>query len=74
MEGGYSGESKKVVHCVLVYKEAKLLKAMIPEIDRDAFVTEFETTSVYGGSTSDAYISDKTKAEVLRRAKVRKRR
>ena len=44
------------------------------EIDRDAFVTEFETTSVYGGSTSDAYISDKTKAEVLRRAKVRKRR
>lgn len=74
VEGGYSGESKKVVHCVLVYKEAKLLKAMIPEIDRDAFVTEFETTSVYGGSTSDAYISDKTKAEVLRRAKVRKRR
>ena len=72
VEGGYSKECKKVVHCVLVYKEAKLLKALVQEIDKDAFVTEFETTSVYGGSTSDAYISNKAKTEVLQRTKIRR--
>lgn len=65
VEGGYSKEPKKVVHCVLVYKEAKMLKAMIPEIDKNAFVTEYETTSAYGGSTYDAYLSNKTKEKIL---------
>lgn len=65
VEGGYSKEPKKVVHCVLVYKEAKMLKAMVPEIDKNAFVTEYETTSAYGGSTYDAYLSNKTKEKIL---------
>ena len=69
VEGGYSKETKKVVHCVLVYKEAKLLKAMLPEIDTDAFVTEVETTSVHGGSTSDAYIPEKQKEKILKKIK-----
>lgn len=65
VEGGYSKEPKKVVHCVLVYKEAKMLKAMVPEIDKNAFVTEYETTSAYGGSTYDAYLSNKAKEKIL---------
>lgn len=69
VEGGFSREPKKVVHCVLVYKEAKMLKAMVPEIDKDAFLTEYETTSAYGGSTYDAYISDKTKEKILKKLK-----
>lgn len=69
VEGGFSKEPKKVVHCVLVYKEAKMLKAMVPEIDKDAFLTEYETTSAYGGSTYDAYISDKTKEKILKKLK-----
>ena len=56
---------------MLVYKEAKLLKSPVKEIDKDAFVTEFEATSVCGGSTSDAYISNKAKTEVLQRTKIR---
>lgn len=69
VEGGFSREPKKVVHCVLVYKEAKMLKAMVPEIDKDAFLAEYETTSAYGGSTYDAYISDKTKEKILKKLK-----
>ena len=69
VEGGFSKEPKKVVHCVLVYKEAKMLKAMVPEIDKDAFLTEYETTSAYGGSTYDAYISDKAKEKILKKLK-----
>ena len=69
VEGGFSKEPKKVVHCVLVYKEAKMLKAMVPEIDKDAFLTEYETTSAYGGSTYNAYISDKTKEKILKKLK-----
>lgn len=69
VEGGFSREPKKVVHCVLVYKEAKMLKAMVPEIDKDAFLTEYETTSAYGGSTYDAYISDKAKEKILKKLK-----
>ncbi len=65
VEGGYSKKPKKVVHCVLVYKEAKMLKAMVPEIDKNAFVTEYETTSAYGGSTYDAYLSNKAKEKIL---------
>lgn len=61
VEGGYSKETKKIVRCVLIYKEAKLLKA----IDSNAFITEYESTSVYGGSTSDAYITEKKKEKVL---------
>lgn len=70
VKGGYSKEEKKIVHCVLVYKEAKLLKAMIPEIDNNAFITEIETISVYGGSTYDAYISKKTKEKVMKKIKI----
>ena len=73
VEGGYSKDRKKVVHCVLVYKEAKLLKAMVPEIDKDAFVTEFETTSVYGGSINDAYVPEKQKQKVLTKIKFHKK-
>lgn len=69
VEGGFSKEPKKVVHCVLVYKEAKMLIAMVPEIDKDAFLTEYETTSAYGGSTYDAYISDKAKEKILKKLK-----
>lgn len=69
VEGGFSKEEKKVVHCVLVYKEAKMLKAMVPEIDKDAFLTEYETTSAYGGSTDDAYISKKAKEDILKKIK-----
>ena len=69
VEGGFSKEPKKVVHCVLVYKEAKMLKAMVPEIDKDAFLTEYETTSAYGVSTYDAYISDKAKEKILKKLK-----
>lgn len=69
VEGGFSKEQKKVVHCVLVYKEAKMLKAMVPEIDKNAFVTEYETTSAYGGSTYDAYLPNKTKEKILKKIK-----
>lgn len=46
-----------------------MLKAMVPEIDKDAFLTEYEITSAYGGSTYDAYISDKTKEKILKKLK-----
>lgn len=65
VEGGYSKETKKIVRCVLIYKEAKLLKTIVPTIDSNAFITEYESTSVYGGSTSDAYITEKKKEKVL---------
>lgn len=56
---------KKIVRCVLIYKEAKLLKTIVPTIDSNAFITEYESTSVYGESTSDAYIAEKKKEKVL---------
>ncbi|HAR47829.1 MAG TPA: hypothetical protein DCX39_06260 [Firmicutes bacterium] len=65
VEGCYSKETKKIVRCVLIYKEAKLLKTIVPTIDSNAFITEYESTSVYGGSTSDAYITEKKKEKVL---------
>lgn len=65
VEGGYSKETQKIVRCVLIYKEAKLLKTIVPTIDSNAFITEYESTSVYGGSTSDAYITEKKKEKVL---------
>ena len=65
VEGGYSKETKKIVRCVLIYKVAKLLKAIVPTIDSNAFITEYESTSVYGESTSDAYIAEKKKEKVL---------
>lgn len=65
VEGCYSKGTKKIVRCVLIYKEAKLLKTIVPTIDSNAFITEYESTSVYGGSTSDAYITEKRKEKVL---------
>lgn len=69
VKGGYSKEEKSVVHCVLIYKEAKLLKALVSEIDKEAFVSEIETTSAFGGSTFDAYIPNKKKEKVLNNIK-----
>ncbi len=65
VEGGYSKNNKKVIRTVLIYKEAKLLKAILPNIDKNAFVTEYETTHAFGGSINDAYIREKTKDELL---------
>ncbi len=65
VEGGYSKGDKKVIRVALIYKEAKLLKALIPSIDKNAFVTEYETTQAFGGSIGDAYVSDKVKDDIL---------
>ncbi len=65
VEGGYSKDNKKVLRTVLIYKEAKLLKSIIPSIDKNAFVTEFETTNAFGGSLNDAYISERVKNDIL---------
>lgn len=58
----------------LVYKEAKLLKVIVLEIDKDAFVIEYETTSAFGGSINDAYITEKKKESILNKIKNNGRR
>ena len=65
VEGGYSKENKKIIRCALEYKEAKLLKAMMPAIDKNAFITEYESTSTIGGSTFDAYVKKEEKDRIL---------
>lgn len=65
VEGGYSKESKKIIRCALEYKEAKLLKAMMTAIDKNAFITEYESTSTIGGSTFDAYVKKEEKDRIL---------
>ena len=69
VEGGYSKNNKRVVRTALVYKEAKMLKAIVPEIDNEAFVIEYETTSAFGGSINDAYITEKRKENILKKFK-----
>lgn len=65
VQGGYSKNEKKLIRTVLIYKEAKLLKALIPQIDKNAFVVEYETTKGFGGSLNDAYVNKKETEEIL---------
>lgn len=55
-EGMYTGKSKKVLLCVLSRKQIPLLKAIVLDIDPDAFVIVGEAREVLGegfGSASD---------------------
>ena len=65
VEGGYSKDTKKVVHCVLKYKEMKILKSVVPSLDPKAFVSVYEASAAYGGSTEDAYIKKSEKERIL---------
>ncbi len=67
VQGGYSKKTMQVVHCVLVYREAKFLKGIIPSIDPNAFVSSYETSAVFGGSTGDAYLPKRQKEKFLRK-------
>lgn len=74
VEGGYSGETKKIVHAILVYKEAKTLKAMMPSIDPHAFVSVYESTAAWGGSTQDSYIKKREKERILEQIHPKKKK
>lgn len=50
-EGGYSGESKKVLYSVVTRLEIAKLKAIIYEKDENAFVTINDVHDVLGGRT-----------------------
>ena len=38
---------------------------MMPAIDKNAFITEYESTSTIGGSTFDAYVKKEEKDRIL---------
>lgn len=48
-EGGYSGESKKVLYCVITRLEIEKMKAIVMEKDDSAFVTINEVHDIMGG-------------------------
>lgn len=48
-KGGYTGESKGVLYCVLTRLEISKLKSIITEIDEDAFVAISSVHEVMGG-------------------------
>lgn len=48
-KGGYTGESKGVLYCVLTRLEISKLKSIISDIDEDAFVTISSVHEVMGG-------------------------
>ena len=48
-KGGYTGEPKGVLYCVLTRLEISKLKSIITEIDEDAFVTISSVHEVMGG-------------------------
>lgn len=67
VQGGYSKKTMQVVHCVLVYRDAKFLKGIIPSIDPNAFVSSYEASTVFGGSTGDAYLPKRQKEKFLKK-------
>ena len=48
-EGGYSGDPKKVLYCVITRLEVEKLKGIVSEKDDNAFVTINEVHDVIGG-------------------------
>ncbi|AET66009.1 hypothetical protein Desor_0293 [Desulfosporosinus orientis DSM 765] len=48
-KGGYSGDSKSVLYCVVTRLEIAKLKSMITEIDENAFITISSVHEVMGG-------------------------
>jgi uncharacterized membrane-anchored protein YitT (DUF2179 family) len=48
-EGGYSGESKKVLYCVITRLEVEKMKEIVMEKDDSAFVTINEVHDIMGG-------------------------
>jgi uncharacterized membrane-anchored protein YitT (DUF2179 family) len=48
-KGGYTGDSKEVLFCVLTRLEISKLKSIIADIDEDAFVTISSVHEVMGG-------------------------
>lgn len=48
-EGGYSGDAKKVLYCVITRLEVDKLKAIVTEKDESAFVTITEVHDIMGG-------------------------
>lgn len=48
-KGGYSGQSKGVLYCVVTRLELSKLKSIIDEIDEEAFVTIQDVHEVLGG-------------------------
>lgn len=48
--GGYTGDNKKVIMCIIPTKEYFLVKEGIHEIDNDAFFVVTDAYEVYGGA------------------------
>ena len=48
--GGYTGDNKKVIMCIIPTKEYFLVKEGIHEIDKDAFFVVTDAYEVYGGA------------------------
>lgn len=48
-EGGYSGESRKILYCVVTRLEIDKLKNTVLDIDETAFVTIYKVNDIIGG-------------------------
>ncbi|MDQ0202368.1 YitT family protein [Pectinatus haikarae] len=48
-EGGYSGESRKILYCVVTRLEIDKLKTTVLDVDEMAFVTIYKVNDIIGG-------------------------
>ena len=51
-EGGYSGEDKKVLYCIVSRLEIDKIKEAVQDIDNRAFITVTPVNDIVGGKTS----------------------
>lgn len=64
VKGGYSGEGKTMVHCLLTYHETKKIKDVIGALDEKAFVSVYECSDVIGGAFSSVYSNPKERERI----------